>query len=180
MAVFDVFLPELLKFEGGFVNDPDDPGGATNKGITMQTFRSCATSLLGLDPSLDNLKALTDQQAGVIYRALYWNKIQGDSIALQDLANIVFDFYVNAGGAATKLLQNILNGLGAKLVVDGQIGQASVQALGSVDQKEVYRQYKQGRINYYQQLAQRQPTLAKFLKGWLNRVNAFPDIPAGS
>jgi lysozyme family protein len=176
MANFDVFLPLLLKFEGGFVNDPADPGGATNKGITLQTFRGCAQNLLGLEPTLDNLKSLADAQAGAIYRELYWNKTRGDDIESQNLANIVCDFYVNAGANATKLLQTILTGMGQTLTVDGAIGPASIQALQAVDQDEVYRQYKQGRVKYYQNLVQKKPTLAKFLKGWLNRVNSFPDV----
>jgi lysozyme family protein len=97
MASFDIFLPMLLRFEGGYVNNPRDPGGETNKGVTMATFQGCSHELLGIDPTSDNLKALTDAQAGIIYKALYWNKMQGDAITLQDLANIVCDFFVNAG-----------------------------------------------------------------------------------
>lgn len=173
MASFDIFLPMLLRFEGGYVDDPDDPGGETNKGVTMATFQNCSHELLGIDPTSDNLKALTDAQAGIIYKALYWNKIQGDAIALQDLANIVCDFFVNAGSHATKLLQNVMVQMGASVSVDGVIGPGSIQALNSLPQLEVYRRYKQGRIAYYQGLAQKFP---KFLKGWLNRVNAFPDL----
>jgi lysozyme family protein len=176
MADFDLFLPLLLNFEGGFVNDPADPGGATNKGITLKTFRACAKKLLSLEPTLDNLKRLTNAQAGVIYRALYWNKTGGDDTASQNLANIVCDFYVNAGTPATKLLQTILTGMGQTLTVDGAIGPASVQALQVVDQSEVYRLYKQRRIQYYEGLIQKKPTLAKFRKGWLKRVNSFPDV----
>jgi lysozyme family protein len=173
VANFDVFLPILLRFEGGYVDDPTDPGGETNKGVTMATFQQCSHELLGLDPTSDNLKALTDAQAGIIYKALYWNKIQGDAIGLQDLANIVCDFYVNAGGHASKLLQHVLNNMGAHVVEDGSIGAATMQALAGLDQVQVYRQYKQGRIAYYQALGQRFP---QFVKGWLNRVNAFPDL----
>jgi lysozyme family protein len=173
MASFELFLPMLLKFEGGYVDDPDDPGGETNKGVTMAVFRVCSQSLLGLAPTSDNLKALTDAQAGIIYKTRYWDAIQGDAINLQDLANIVCDFYVNAGTHATTLLQQVLNSTGANLHVDGQIGPASIQFLNGLDQTAVYRQYKQGRINYYQSLAQKYP---KFLQGWLNRVNAFPNL----
>src|SRR5271166_2022323 len=105
MASFDIFLPMVLRFEGGYVNDPTDPGGETNKGITMNTFRQCSQNLLGLDPTSDNLKALTDAQACTIYKALYWDKMKGDAFASQDLANIVCDFFVNSGANATKLLQ---------------------------------------------------------------------------
>ena len=173
MASFDLFLPIVLRFEGGYVDDPTDPGGETNKGITMETFQQCSHELLGIDPTSENLKNLTDAQAGVIYKTLYWNKIQADSFAAQALANIVCDFFVNAGTHATKLLQHVLNNMGANVIEDGTIGQASVQALAAFDNVQVYRQYKQGRIRYYQTLGQRFP---QFLQGWLNRVNSFPDL----
>ena len=63
MASFDLFLPIVLQFEGGYVDDPTDPGGETNKGITMATFQQCSHELLGLDPTSENLRALTDGQA---------------------------------------------------------------------------------------------------------------------
>ena len=176
MADFTLFLPIVLKFEGGFSDDPVDPGGATNKGITLTTFTGCAKKLLNIDPTLENLRSLTDDEAGTIYRALYWNPVRGDDTKLQDLANIVCDFYVNAGGNATKLLQRVMNDLGASLTVDGAIGPASLAALDSLDQTDIYRRYKSGRVTYYQNLAQSQPPLSKFLKGWLNRVNSFPDL----
>lgn len=175
MASFDIFLPILLRFEGGYVDNPNDPGGETNKGITMKTFSNCSHALLGIAPTSANLQALTDAQAGIIYKTNYWNTMQGDSFPLQDLANIVCDFYVNAGTHATSLLQTVMNGLGANLVVDGVLGPASIQALTGLDQVTVYEQYRQGRINYYQQLGVKYPM---FLQGWLNRVDAFPAVPA--
>jgi type VI secretion system secreted protein VgrG len=66
-----------------------------------------------------------------------------------------------------------MNGMGASVVEDGMIGLASIQALAGLSQVEVYRQFKQGRIRYYESLAQKYP---KFLHGWLNRVNSFPDL----
>jgi lysozyme family protein len=178
MASFDAFFPTLLKHEGGFVNDPVDPGGATNKGVTLGTFQRCAKRYLGIEPTLENLKGLSDVQAGKIYKALYWDEVRGDEIALQELANIVFDFQVNAGGNAAKLLQRVLNELGAKppLSVDGEVGPGTMAALKSMDSKAVYRRYKQGRIDYYQDLVAKRPPLGKFLKGWLSRVNSFPEL----
>jgi lysozyme family protein len=173
VASFDLFFPLLVRFEGGYVDDPTDPGGETNKGITMATFRQSSLELLGIEPTSDNLKALTDAQAGIIYKALYWNKMQGDAIALQDLANIVCDFFVNAGSQATKLLQTVMIEMGANISPDGIIGPGTIQALSNLAQDEVYRRYKQGRIAYYQSLGQRFP---RFLSGWLNRVNSFPDL----
>jgi lysozyme family protein len=66
-----------------------------------------------------------------------------------------------------------MNGMGAHIAEDGSIGPASIKALNALSQKDVYSQYKQGRIGYYQSLSQRFP---QFLKGWLNRVNSFPDL----
>jgi lysozyme family protein len=121
---------------------------------------------------------LTNEQAGKIYKPLYWDKVRGDDITLQDLADIVFDFYVNAGANATRLLQTVMNAAGARpsVEVDGDIGPLTIKALQALDQRDVYRRYKQGRIEYYEDLAANHPSLAKFLKGWLNRVNAFPDL----
>ena len=176
MASFDLFLPMLLKFEGGYVDDPDDPGGETNKGITMAVFQQCAHALLGIEPSSQNLKGLSDAQAGIVYRSRYWDRMQGDLFSSQDLANIVCEFFVNAGTHATALLQNVLNAMGAQLVVDGETGPATFQAFSGLDSTLVYSSYKEGRIQYYQQLVASKPTLARFLNGWLARVNAFPPV----
>ena len=88
------------------------------------------------------------------------------------LANIVCDFYVNAGTHATSLLQQVMKNMGANIVVDGSIGTASTQALAALPQDQIYQAYRQGRIDYYQQLGQKFP---QFLKGWLNRANSFPE-----
>ncbi|MEM7017774.1 MAG: glycosyl hydrolase 108 family protein [Pseudomonadota bacterium] len=176
MADFYKFAATLLKHEGGFVDDPDDLGGATNKGVTLRTFQGVAKPILGVEPTLENLKALTDEQALKIYKARYWDKIRGDEFELQELADIVFDFYVNAGANASKLLQATLNDMGAEIGVDGGIGPATMAALKMRDQIEVYRLYKEGRANYYHRLVRRIPSQKKFLKGWLNRVNSFPDL----
>jgi|SRR5208283_295208 len=177
MASFDIALPITLQWEGGYVNNPNDPGGETNLGITMATFQQCSHQLLGIDPTSDNLKSLTQAQAAIIYKANYWNKVQGDLYTLQELANIVFDFYVNAGSNASKLLQTILQGKGANIMADGSIGPATMQALNSYSQVDVYNAYKQGRIQYYQVKAVQYPM---FLKGWLARATSFPDLPAQS
>jgi len=179
MADFDIALSITLPLEGGYVDNPNDPGGETNLGITMKVFQLTAHSLLGIDPTSDNLKGLAPAQAGIIYRANYWNAIQGDTYQLQPLANIVFDFYVNSGTHASSLLQRVLNSMGAQppLTVDGSIGQATLNAMAGVPQNDLYNQYKQGRIAYYQGLGPKYPM---FLNGWLNRVNSFPDLPASS
>ncbi|UJB21594.1 MULTISPECIES: glycoside hydrolase family 108 protein [Lysobacter] len=178
MAEFNDYFPQLLIFEGGYVDDPYDPGGATNMGITLQTFQAHAQTLLGVAPTLANLQALSPEQAAVLYKALYWDAIYGDSIAAQDLAAIVFDFYVNAGVHAILLLQNLL---GPPLAADGHFGPETLAAVQHADQASLYALYRQGRINYYNNLAASHPLLRRFLSGWLARANWFPaQLPAGT
>lgn len=173
MASFEHFLPILLKFEGGYVNNPADPGGETNKGITIAVFRQCSRSLLGVDPTSANLKALTDSQAAIIYKTLYWDKIQGDAFQVQELANMACDFYVNAGTKAIKLLQRVLKSLGANLEEDGILGPPTLQALGQFPADKVHDAYKQSRIAYYRALGKSYP---QFVQGWLRRANSFADM----
>jgi lysozyme family protein len=177
MANFEHYFAHLLAFEGGYVNDPVDPGGATNKGITMQTFTRYAPSLLGIEPTLDNLRALTDEQARKIYKTRYWDALHCDDIPDQTLAEIVFDFYVNSGANAVRLLQQILNEAGAnpRLSVDGVFGPGTLSALLAAEPIALYRRYKTGRRAYYQNLVVKRPHLVKFLKGWLRRTDSFPD-----
>jgi lysozyme family protein len=178
MASFDPFLPTLLRFEGGYVDGPAAPGGVANKGVSLQTFRAFGRQLLAVDPTLDRLKSLTDAQAGILHKTLYWDRLRADEISLQPLAEILVDFYIHAGAHAVKLLQRVLNDLGAQplLSVDGLMGADTSRALQPMDLVQVYRRYRQGRSAHYQDLVQQRPGLQRFLEGWLARVAAFPDL----
>jgi lysozyme family protein len=104
--------------------------------------------------------------------------VHGDEISLQALANIVFDFQVNSGNNAGKLLQRVLNTLGAspQLAVDGSVGKGTMAALARADAVAVYQAYKQGRKDFYNRIVANDPTQQRFLNGWLARVNSFPDL----
>jgi len=175
---FNLYLPLLLSFEGGYVNDPADPGGATNKGITLSTFKLASGLFAGVEPTLDNLKRLTDAQAGIIYKRMYWDKLNSDVIGLQPLAEMYTDFYVNAGDNAVRAMQKTLNGLRLQtpLNIDGKHGPSTLHVILIADQTELYKRYKAARISYYWALVNAKPALGKFLKGWLNRVAAFPEL----
>lgn len=176
MADFYQFLPTLLQHEGGWVDDPADPGGMTNKGVTWGTFRIVAESILELKPSAHNLRRLSNEHAGRIYKAEYWDALRGDDINHQLLANILFDFYVNAGSHATVTLIKVMNQAGANLHSTSRITPKVIQVLHQLDLAEIYMAYKRARISYYTNLAHEHPVLRRFLKGWLARVNSFPDI----
>lgn len=171
-STFRKFLPSILKHEGGFVDDPDDPGGATNKGITFGTFESNA-SLLDLEPTLDNLKGLTDEQAGLIYEKRYWNKIKGSDIKDEQVAHQYVDFFINAGNNAVAVMQEVLGEMGENVPVDGKMGERTLESINSVDPEELFNAFKDKRIEYYENLADKKPTLKKFLNGWRKRAESF-------
>ena len=175
MANFDVYLPFLLEAEGGFVNDPADPGGATNKGVTLATLRECARELLGVEPTLANLMALTDREASVIYKRRYWDALGADAIPDQRLAESLVDFYVNAGCHAIIALQQTLNDgdPALALVVDGVFGPTTSRSMLSTTDPQLATRLCARRIAYYTTLAARSPALDKFLAGWIGRTNAL-------
>ena len=102
---FNKVVAKVLSSEGGFVNDPADPGGATNKGISWPVWTAQAKSVLNKEPTLQNLKDLTTNDANKIYKKLYWDKVKADDIIDGDLRFLLFDFNVNAGRNAVKVLQ---------------------------------------------------------------------------
>lgn len=196
MANFFKYIDELREHEGGFVNHPKDPGGATNKGITLATWQRYGTDNDGDgDIDVEDLKLLTDQQASSIYKTRYWDTIWGDRIHSQSVAEIMFDHAVNAGpGRAVKMMQEILNrAFGYSLAVDGAMGNRTLSAINSVSGNKLYNEYIDLRIDYYNYRANRLnlvrpswmsflPTLnlspsesAKaFINGWIARVRSFP------
>lgn len=179
MARFEPFLTHLLLAEGGWSDHPKDPGGATNMGITKRTFDAVAGPLLGVEPTLDNLRQLTREQAGLVYRRMYWDKLDVEDLHDEDqaLAEIYADFFVNAGANAVSLMQRCLNAMnpGAPpLAEDGVPGPSTRRVLLASDPKELYRRYREGRLRYYDDLVRRRPELECFLKGWHKRVETFP------
>lgn len=167
MADFNKAIPIILKHEGGFVDHPADPGGATNRGIIFTLFKKYAGEL-GLPATVEGLKALTEDNAKYIYRKQFWNAMQGDMIKDQQVANIIFDGFVNMGFNGIKIAQREVGE-----TADGLIGQKSLQAINGAAPKILFQGIKEGRIKYYTDLAERKPQMKVFLKGWLNRINSF-------
>ena len=159
----------LHEKEGGFVNDPDDAGGATNMGVTLHTYISyCRRKGYPL-PGVEQLKRLTEEQWQDIIRTTYWDVCRADEIQSQSVANLVVDWAVHSGNAtAAKHVQRIV---GAK--ADGIIGPNSLAAINSVSPLPLFGQIKQDRIKFLKNLVVTRPQNQKFLRGWLNRVNSF-------
>ncbi len=172
-AKFKAFLPTILEHEGGFVNHPSDPGGATNKGITIGTFQQHAQSILGLEPTLENLKNITDEEAGLIYERIYWNRLHAEEINDVQVAYQYVDFFINAGGNAVRVMQNTLNQLGQSVEVDGGMGPKTLEAINSVEGQVLFDAFKQNRLQYYNDLVSRKPEMNVFLNTWTRRTNSF-------
>ncbi len=120
----------IVAREGGYVNDPDDPGGATNHGVTIHTMRH-----LGLDLDRDgdvdaaDVRRLTRDEAVGIFIQHYFEKTRINLLPLE-LQATVFDMHVNAGTNAIKILQRVLSGFNEKVTVDGALGPKTAAAAG--------------------------------------------------
>jgi len=150
-------LSLVLQHEGGYVDHPRDPGGATNRGITLETL----SRWRGRPVSKAEVKALSLEEAGAIYRANYWNVVKGDDLpAGVDYA--VFDFAVNSGPQrAAKHLQAIV-----ETKADGVIGPKTLAAVCAKDPAEIIRRLTRSRLDFLSRL----PTWRTFGKGWRKRV----------
>lgn len=156
---FDACLTEILKHEGGYVDHPSDPGGATNMGITHQTLARWRG--LNSVPKAA-VKALTRTEAAAIYEHRFWRPILGDEMPFGvDLA--VFDYGVNSGPSrSVKDLQRVL---GVK--VDGVVGRLeTLPALGKADGKSVIQKLCARRLSFMQSLK----IWETFKRGWSRRV----------
>lgn len=174
---------EIVAREGGFVNDPDDPGGATNHGVTIHTMRR-----LGIDVNRDtridvaDVRALTRKQAVEIYLKHYY---EGPGIAAlpEVLQASVFDMYVNAGGNAVKILQRLLTDMGFPCDPDGAIGPQTIRAAQMAYEaapSHLPDAYGIARRNYYYAIADKRPASRKFARrkdggkgGWIVRAEEF-------
>jgi lysozyme family protein len=174
---------EIVAREGGFVNDPDDPGGATNHGVTIHTLRR-----LGIDVNRDtridvaDVRALTRAQAVAIYLEHYYTR-PGIAALPEAIQASVFDMYVNAGANAVKILQRLLTDMGYPCAPDGEIGPQTIRAAQSAHEvapAHLADAYGIARRNYYYELADRRPASRKFARrrdggkgGWIVRAEEF-------
>lgn len=163
----------LHEKEGGFVNDPDDAGGATNMGVTLRTYTAYCKRKGYPRPTIERLKNLSEAQWQDIMRTLYWDVCRADDIQSQSVANLLVDWAVHSGtGTAVKHVQRLL---GVKS--DGLMGPITLASLNSVSPLPLFGQIKQDRLKFLGSLCsgvdEQSVKNRKFLKGWINRVNSF-------
>lgn len=167
MASFEKAIPLLLKWEGGYVNHPNDKGGETKYGITKKRY-----------PCLD-IANLTIDTAKSIYKDDFWKPNKIAYIDSQDTANQFFDMVVNHNPKdAVKMVQRALNDLGIKTVVDGIIGANTLSNINKANQESLNKAIAKRRVAFYKMLIDRDSSQKVFEKGWLARANFY--APAGS
>jgi lysozyme family protein len=175
-ARFTKISATILRHEGGFVNDPNDSGGATNKGIAWNTWQAYAKEDLGMEPTLENLKAITDDQARVIYLNRYWQPQGFCDIMNERVALMIYDWTITSGGAVNEV-KKVLNASFANTLKSGsQITTEMTSAINSIEnQDDLTDKIADSRKKYYTALAYKadgKPSKNhKFLKGWLSRVD---------
>jgi lysozyme family protein len=173
----------IVAREGGFVNDPDDPGGATKYGVTIHTMRRLGLDLTGDGRvGVDDVRRLSRAEAERIFVQHYFHGPRID--ALPDaLQASVFDMYVNAGANAVKILQRLLRQMGQDVAVDGVIGPqtiAAARAAAMAAPDHIAGAYGIARRNYYFRIAERRAASRKYVRrrdggkgGWIVRAEEF-------
>lgn len=174
---------EIVDREGGFVNDPDDPGGATKYGVTIKTARRVGLDKDGDgDVDVSDLRALSREDAVRVFMEYYFQR-PGIAKLPEVLQASVFDMYVNAGSNAVKILQRLLGQMGHRVAVDGAIGPQTIAAsaaAAAAAPDHLADAYGIARRNYYFSLADQRPASRKFARsrsggkgGWIKRAEVF-------
>ena len=154
-TTFDEIIEQVLEHEGGYVNDPDDPGGETKYGIAKK-----------FNPDVD-IKNLTKEGAKEIYFEKYWTPSKADQVP-DRLKHIYFDMVVNFGqGGAVRVMQQAAVSKGHNIDVDGGIGPATIKAMQNVETDRV-RSY---RVLKFARIVIKRPTQEKFWLGWFRRAS---------
>lgn len=158
MASFEIALEKLFKLEGHdkITDDPTDRGGQTKFGISKAAY-----------PHLD-IPRITKAQATEIYRRDFWDKIKGDSLNNQAMAERIFNMAVHAHPITASKLAQVA--IGSTVVPDGNIGPLTLVALNKVQPEFFALSYTLLCVTRYVAICRKDPSQKKYLLGWLNRV----------
>ena len=164
--------PIVAKWEGGFVNDPIDKGGATNMGVTVGAWKQ-----LGYDKNGDGLinnadmKLLSKDDFKFVLRK-YWDKWQADKIKNQSIANILVDWYWGSGKWGIVIPQRDILGVPA----DGLVGEKTIAKLNEMidkDSEDLFEKIYAARVKFLDNIVKNNLSQKRFIKGWKNRLADF-------
>ena len=191
MADIAKYFPKLLVFEGGFVNDPLDRGGATNMGVTLSTFKAHGHDNDGDgDIDVQDLRNQTEEQAMGICKLNYWDRWKADQIKSQSVAESLVEWVWGSGKWGIVIPQRILG-----LTDDGIVGPKTLEAVNKADPPRFHERLREAKMSFIDGLVaasiqtyrQSHPlatdeelirhTQKRFEKGWKRRIDAFKYEP---
>jgi len=159
----------IFKWEGGFVNDLIDKGGATNMGVTLPTWHAVGYDKDGDgDIDIDDIRMLTKDDATIVLKKYYWDRWHADEIINQSIANILVDWVWCSGKWGIIIPQRIL-----KVTDDGIVGKDTLSAVNTAHHLGLFSYIMQERGNFIMNIVRRDPSQRKYLNGWMNRLNDF-------
>lgn len=187
MAKVELLLPKILKWEGGFVDDPADSGGATNKGVTLDTYKAYCKKNKLKPPTVKDLKQISDETVLAILKQFFWDKMRADEIVNQSIANLCVNTLWGSGTGYIKTIQGVL-----RVKSDGIVGPKTLAEINGADQRDLFDKLWKRRkkffidivdssVRAYERKLGRKATETeklkhtkkRFLKGWLRRLDDF-------
>lgn len=169
MADYMKLAPFILRWEGGYANDPDDPGGATNMGVTLETYRAYCRRRGYPSPTVARLRAMTRETWADIFKTMFWDRWRADEIRDQAVAGMLVDWLWCSGNYGIRLPQKVL---GVK--TDGIVGGVTLSAVNAADPAALFAALKRERTDFIERICKSRPASRKFRRGWLNRIGALP------
>ena len=166
MAKIEQIIPFILKWEGGYVHNKYDNGGATNKGVTYKTWEDYCKRK-GKEASLTTLRNMTSKEWEDIFREHSWNPWQADKIASQRVANICVDWSWMSG--TTRVIKKVQKLLG--VTADGIVGPKTLASINGHSEDSLFGKIKELRKKFYYNIVKNNPEQNVFLRGWLNRLD---------
>jgi lysozyme family protein len=162
-VAFELAVKQVLKHEGGYVNDPHDPGGETNFGIAKRFYPD------------EDIRNLTEERAKEIYFTDFWTSQRYNEVEQVSVATVLLVTAVNIGPVrANKILQQSVRIFGYHLKDDGKIGPKTLSALNNIQGACLVKVFRTAVAFWYRGHVKCKPERRRYLKGWLNRVYLEP------
>ena len=161
MTNFETAIKIVFDHEGGYGNDPDDPGGPTNFGLIFEDMRQ-----VGLPATVEQIQSLTPETAASIYKKLYWDAMNMDLIKDASVAICIFDQGVLQGAQTSlRMVQEIVG-----VDQDGELGPVTAAAINAQDPKKLAISFTRLCMHRFARIVENNPSQAKFIAGWTDRI----------